>query len=442
MVRNAIRRLHRLSNVSFVRGVATFQVGSVVMLGVGFASSILYARLLGVHEYGLYAIVTAFAGLVGIAASYGQETTLATFLSEAVGKKDGEKATLVLRYFAQATGLSLAAYAILVLGAPYLTLLFGHEERIAYLTRLVLMNSALQWPSALLFVALQLQRRYALIAILENGVDILQVALATLFLWWGWDIEGLLSATLAVTVATVPVFLLLYERSATAQGLPTLGAIADHVFRRDTGALFRQGWWIALDQQIGKNLYPNLFFTILGNTASLHTVGIFRLGFRLATLPGSLIMPSVTRMTTFSIPRLAGTDVQTFIAACAKVLLGTVGLSAGATVGAAIFVPPLLTTVYGVEYADAVYPFLALLPINVIAATHAISVPLLRLRRKVWLISITNGIGITLAIGLYSLLRESIPSPMAAMSAAMLVYHVFSLTLFRELYAMHRRIKR
>ena len=50
--------------MKFIRDVGILQLGKAVALVVGFVGSVVFARILGPENYGLYAIVAAFAGIV------------------------------------------------------------------------------------------------------------------------------------------------------------------------------------------------------------------------------------------------------------------------------------------------------------------------------------------------------------------------------------------
>jgi O-antigen/teichoic acid export membrane protein len=440
MNQQLLQKAKAFSALPFVRGVATFQIGGIVMMGVGLVSSVLYARLLGVSVFGLYAVISAFVGLLTIATSYGQETAAATFLAEAMGRKDLEKARTVLRYYAQATAISAVVFVILFLVSPIIAHSTQSNPLIGQYARILLINTLLQSPNVLLFMALQLQRRIKAVTIIENTIDILQLILSIVLILQGWGIWGVLVGTTAISALATPFLLLMYDRSARAQGLPQAGEILGSLFKRGTGDYFVQGFWIALDQNIGKNLYPNLFYMVLNATTTLQTVGVFRIGFRLASLPGTFIMPSITRMTTYAIPKIATIDRKNLLKVCRKVIVVAVGVSALATVGAAIVVPPLIPFVYGVSFTNAIPTFLALLPINIIASTHVISVPLLRVYKKVWIISITNTVGIVIGIGAYYLLHMFLPT-LAAICFSIVIFHLNSLALFPYLYWLLRKKK-
>jgi O-antigen/teichoic acid export membrane protein len=440
MVHRLLKKAKALSTLPFVRGVATFQIGGITMTLVNFISSILYARLLGVSQFGLFAVISAFVGLLSIITAYGQETATATFLAEAIGRKDKKTTRRVLRYYAQASCLAILCFIGLFLLAPAIATATQGSATIGLYAQILIINSILQIPNVLSFIALQIERKIVLITVIENTIDILQIILSTVLILAGFGIWGVLIGTTAISALAMPILFALYDRSAKTQDLPLLRDILRTLFQKDTGLYFRQGFWIALDQTIGKNLYPNVFYMVLNATTSLQTVGVFRIAFRLATLPISIIMPSITRMTTYSIPRIATLDKKNLIKSCKKVLIGTLGISGLATVGAAIVIPPFIPLVYGPAFVNTIPAFLAMLPINMIASMHVISVPLLRVYKRVWVISITNTIGIGIGIGAYFLLHLFLPT-LAAISFAVVMFHLNSLALFPYLYRLLSRKK-
>jgi O-antigen/teichoic acid export membrane protein len=413
----------------FIKGVATYQVGNVVSILTGMASSIVYARLLGVREFGLYAGISAVAALLGLVATYGQETAATTFFAEAIGKKDHAAMERTIRYYVQASLVATGVTFVLVALAPVLSAWLQHGAEIGQYVRVVLLNSAMEPPNFLFFLVLQINHRITELTLWENSLNILQLLLATILLLLGWGIWGILVGTIAVTAVTVPLFLYFYERNAQRSGFPRLEILVPRLLKWDTGQYMEQGFWMALDQGIGKTLYPNLFFVILAATAPLEAVGIFRLAFRLATLPLSFIMPPITRMTAIVMPRIAGEGYRQTISASQKVLLGSVSLAILAVVGMAILAPPLIPILYGTAYLKAIPFLLILLPVNVIAAAQVLTIPVLRVYRRVWAIILLNLLGLAAAITSYETLYAHL-TPLFAISIAIVVFHLVSLLLF------------
>ncbi len=412
--------LSALARRPFVQGIAKLQVGSVVTMVTGLASSIIYSRMLGLEQYGFLAVVSAFAGLVGIVASLGQEITLTTFLSEANARKSERDIRAVLLYFLQVSVLITVIYLVLIAAAPSLARALGEDVATGDLARLALANAALQWPAVLAFLVLQLDRKVGSLAVLENMRGILQVALATLLLAAGFGVQGVLLGQLLVSLAYVPLCIALYNAVRGNLGLPSLHSLLPALPETSTGSYWRQGFWIAADRSIANNLYPNAFFMVLNAVASLEVVGLFRLALRLSELPRALVMPSISRMANVAIPRLTTLDRSLLKKSCLQLLAGSFGLHLLAVIGAAILVPPLLPYVYGPAFGAAVLPFLLLLPTNLFASLQVVAVPLLRLFKRMYVSIIANVFGIVVALVVFfSLVR--VTSPLVAMSVAILI---------------------
>lgn len=425
--------VNEISRSAFVRRVATFQVGFLVSVGIGMLSSVVYPMLLGPRQYGLYAVVMALAGLLSIIVSFGQEVTLTTFLSEAVGKKDRTAIQTVLAYFAQATFAASILYALLIIIAPYAGLLQGNAS-VGLYARWVLLNSALQFPAVLLFITLQLGHHIRLITILENIRTALQFGLSTLLIVQGWEVMGILIGTLAISILYVPLCILLYRRYAKDANLPGLRDILRNMRRGGTRTYFAQGLWIAIDRNTVSNLHPNILIMLLGATASLEVVGIARLGLRLAMLPATFLAGSIARVASVTVPQLLVKDRKNFASAAIKLIFGSVGLHALAGIGAAILIPPLIPYVYGTEFRAVIPVLLIMLPLNLFTSSHMISIPLLRLSKKIYMNTLNFALGLGIAIAGFLVLRTMI-DPLIAFSLAVLYVHAHGILIY--LYIWH-----
>jgi O-antigen/teichoic acid export membrane protein len=438
MLQTAQQRLQALLKIPFVRSVAKFQVGTIALILLGFVSSVLYARLLGVEQYGLYAVISAFTGVLSIVARFGQEATLATFLSEAYGRRDSEEAARVLRYYVQSTALSLLIYAALYFLAPLLALQFQGDADIGVLARILIINTILQSPAVLAFLVLQMNRQIGLVATLEVARTALQLVFSILFIVLGFRVVGMLMGMVLVSIIYVPICLWLYQRTAAKLGFPTFGTMLSTCLRRDTWTHFSQGLWIAFDQNISKNLYPNMFYLVLNATASLEVVGLFRLALSLGDLPGNLLMPGITRSAAVSIPNIVGQNRKALKSSSIKLIKGTMALIVAGVVGAAVCVPLFLPHVYGEKYIGAIPAFLIIVTHNIFTAVHVVSVPLARVFKRVWAIVVVNITGIAVS-GLLYLVLLYVCSPLISISLALVYFHAHSLSLYVYLWTVARK---
>ncbi len=441
---STLRSILGLHRIPFVRHAATFQIGSIVMTATGLISSVLYARLLGIEQFGLFAVVSSFTGVICIIASFGQETTLVTFLSEAVGRKNKTDIETVLRYFIQSTLLAIGFYAILFFLAPTLATYLDSGATVGGLARLLILNTALQSPPVLVFLMLQIRGQVALVTILENIRALLQVGISIVLLLLGHGVEGIVLSMLIVSVLYLPVCAILYRRHARILGFPHMKMLLQTCHQGGTAPYFRQGLWIAFDRQISRNLYPNLFLLVLEKTSSLSVVGLFRLALRLGSLPADMITPNITRLSAVTIPKLAAQNTERLKETCLKLMKGMLGIISLAILGVALIVPPLVPVVYGAEFSQSILPLLIILPFNFISAFSVATVPVARLFKKVWMLTVSNALGIIVGLSGFFLLRGLI-GPLNAMSASILLYHinsiVLALILWRFILTQHAKIK-
>ncbi len=439
MAKPLSERLRNILSEQFTQNILKFQLGTIFTIILGLATSLIYTRLLGVERYGAYGVITAFAGLLTIVARFGQEQTLTTFLAEAVGEKNQRKIFATLQYYFQSWTLSFVVYAVLFAIAPIAATMTGNTTDIGRLARLVIINEALQFGPALVLLTLQVQKRINLVVILENTKTLAQVLVTSTFLILGYGIEGILYGMLLVSSITLPVSLVLYQY--TKREYPGIGSLCAALGKGGTGIYFREGFWLALERNIGNKLYPNIFYVVLGATASYEITGLFKLAFRLARLPSELIMPGITRLSAVAIPKIVSGDRKALKASCLKLLKGTLGLNVIAILGAIVFVPPLLPVVYGAEYAPAIPLFLVMVWFNLLSALHVVSVPLIRVYRKVWAMILTNVTAAIFAIGVYYLSVE-FHTPAKALVIALFYYHMHSLSIFGFLWWFIRHPKR
>lgn len=423
------RRVRPLLAVPFVQNIAKFQVGTTASLAISLLASVIYTRLLGLEGFGVYALSGAFAGLLSMFASFGQEITMTTFVSEAVGKRDEVQLKTSLRYFLQASLVSSVVFIVLGIVAPILAPLFQSDEKTATFAQLILFNSALQFPSVLLFLALQIGKRIGLLTTLETLRNALQLLLATIFLFQGFGVSGILWGQLIVSAVYFPMVMILYDRFAQRIRFPKIQQLLADLRNGGTWGYFVQGFWITLDKNITSNLHPNIFFIMLNAMSSVEVVGLVRLAHRLAMLPGSLILPGLSRVSAVTIPKLIAQDRKAFKGAALKLIFGSLALSAATVAGAMIVVPPLIPFVFGPEYSGATPAFLILVLLNLFTFSHILSIPLLRLYRKIGANILNFVVGLGIAVFLYWYLSQHISDLLAA-SFAILYVHVHGILIY------------
>ncbi len=420
------------ASVPFIRTVATMQITTAINVVVGFASSIVYIRLLGLELFGILAVVYAFSGLLSIPASFGQDTALVTFFSEAVGGKDTHKAKAVLWYFLQSTVLSTVMYVVLGIIAPSLATVWQSNGEIGHYARYVFANQALQGPAVLLFLGLQIERKLKLLSLVENARTILQFAITTVMLMLNMGIMAILLGTLIISIIYVPICLFLYERLAKNGGkMPRLTSLI-RSGKSSTKAYFLQGLMMTLDRSIASNLHPNIFIMMIASI-STEMAGVLRLALRLAYLPTSLLLPSITRTASVSLPKLIAQDRKALKSSVLKLLTGCIILSIILVVGGEIVIPPLIPIVYGKEFISTQGPFMILIISTIFISLNVITVPLLRTYKKLHVSIINFLVGILIGVALFFVLIKFM-SPILAVSIGIVYVHAHSLLMYPYLW--------
>ena len=95
------------SKISFVRDVGVLQVGRAIFIIFNTASSIILARLLKPELYGIYGLVFAFVGLIGIFLAWGGDYASLTLLPQAYAKKDRTEIKNILAYYVKISLLAM-----------------------------------------------------------------------------------------------------------------------------------------------------------------------------------------------------------------------------------------------------------------------------------------------------------------------------------------------
>ena len=161
--------------------------GTVARMLLGLVASVLIARALGPSEFGVFAVLAAAAGIVGVIADLGLSTTAVKRIAEG-WPADGElvnqrwQAYVVLR----AITCSLIVLIPIVLAQPIATWILQLEEPgSAGLLRLAMLGVLATALSGALNVALQGTRRFGRLSLALLFNSALTAVLAVLLMWAG-----------------------------------------------------------------------------------------------------------------------------------------------------------------------------------------------------------------------------------------------------------------
>ena len=161
--------------------------GTVARMLLGLVASVLIARALGPSEFGVFAVLAAAAGIVGVIADLGLSTTAVKRIAEG-WPADGElvnqrwQAYVVLR----AVTCSLIVLIPIVLAQPIATWILQLEEPgSAGLLQLAMLGVLATALSGALNVALQGTRRFGRLSLALLFNSALTAVLAVLLMWAG-----------------------------------------------------------------------------------------------------------------------------------------------------------------------------------------------------------------------------------------------------------------
>lgn len=438
--RSSIRAVQALWRIQFVRNILTLQASSVVSSGIGFLKSVLFFRLLGVHLFGVYAVVLSFTGTMSVITNLGQNQAALTFFAEAYARKDSAAQRSVIRYYFQLAAFACAVLTVFAFFAPAIAAALYADATIGTTARIGFLAMAVGSFDTLFTIVLQTVHEIRRMAILENVNILLQLVFSVAFLLFGWGPAGILGGVLLSNILMLGTYAYTYRLIRARYHLPLLGSAVFAQSGPSTRTYMGQGLWIAVDKNIG-NLFPQSLFFTLSLFSAPAVVGMAQLAFKIAALPRTLFIPSVGRMATTALAALHTKSTAALRAATAKILKHSLALHSLFTLAGLVVLPPMALVLYGWEIADAIPAMLWLILIQLISGLNVVNSPLFRLLRRahipaVWGM-ITLPLDVLLLVGLTHVL-----SPMMAFVWAVFAMYVLNLFLNAYLYFQLRRSPR
>jgi O-antigen/teichoic acid export membrane protein len=414
-------RIAAFSKIPFVRDVATMQIGRLITVGGGFLTSILYVRYLSLDGYGEYAIVLAFAGTFGIFTNLGQQATLTTFLAESYGRKDRQAMTSIAQYYLVVSLLVVVLLSTLTLLAPSITAYVYDDTAIGKLAQLVFLSSMFEFAFSYYAICLQVVREIRLLTLLENSKSVVQIGLSIVLLLLGYGVAGVLLGSLVTSLLYCLLSFFCYSRFQKKYNLPSIREIINIRTFHHCWKYVKDGIWIALDKNAG-NLYPTVFLFALSTQAPKPVVGLLRLAFKLADLPASFALNSVSRLGTSVLSTLAGEGGARLRTSFTRLVKHTVLMHTGITLAGMLIIPFLLPIVYGQNFRVAVYPFLIITALQLGYGLTTSATPILRVYSKIYLATLINVSAMILALSTFFFMQRTLPSTQA-LYLGLLLYH-------------------
>jgi O-antigen/teichoic acid export membrane protein len=422
-----------LLRVRFVRDVLTLQTGSFFYAGLGFLKSILFARLLGLHSFGQYAVVLAFTGVLEIFLNMGQSQAALIFFAEEYGKKNRRGMARVMHYFGVLSLFSALLLCAFFVSAHALAQWLYHDWNLGTFAQLEFFGAFVGMINPFFQIAIQTVREIKRLTILQNLEALLQLTFSSLFLILGFGISGIFLGVAASALCMLCVYLWTYSHLRTRYDLPTFR----QAWHERGGELsyFIQGFWIAVDKNIS-SLYNQGTLMVLSLIAPPSIVGIAQLAFKLGTIPMAFFLPQISQMAMSTLPSVAAQGKATLRRTCAKLIKHTVAVHAALSFALLPAIPVIVLLFYGQQYANVIVPALWFTLIQIMSALAIVNTPLFRLFRKAYIPAIVRSGVFPLEIGsllLFGYFVSPIAGFVASFFTAYLSNHILSLYLYHFL---------
>lgn len=340
--------------ISFVRDVGILQTGKFFSILLGVVSSIALARLLQPELYGIYGLIFAFVGLVGVFTDWGGSYASLTLLAEAYAKKDKEEVKNILTYFIKITFLTIGTIGILsFIFAPFLTELIYQDRQVGQWARIILLAVFIGIFYNLLVIVLQSIRRIKKLTILESLNKVAYLIFPVGLLWIGFGLAGVIWGHFISSFIFLILSFWFYSFLAGKnEYLPFFKEIFSNFRKVKISKYFKFGFLIAIDKNIGRflSLLPVL---LLGYLSSPAEVGYFKIAMGYISVP-SLILGPISRLLTVQLPKSKTHGLNILKGHFFKTAFYSGALAALMIIPFVVLAPFLINLFYGAEYSPSI----------------------------------------------------------------------------------------
>jgi len=340
--------------ISFVRDVGVLEVGKFFFILLSVASSVILARLLGPQLYGIYGLVFAFVGLIGVFMNWGGAHAGLTLLAGAYAKGDKKEIENIITYFIEITIIAILVIGVLsVILAPLLTDLLYNNSQIGSWARIVLIATFLTIVYNLLIIVLQVFRRIKQLAILESLEKLIRSGLPVIFVFLGWGLVGVVwgyfTAIFIFFVLSVLFYLYLVSKY---EFLPNFKEIFLNLRKIKLKKYFNFGFLIAIDKNLSR-LISLLPIIALGIFTLPEEVGYFKIAFSYITI-SSLILEPISRLLIVQLPKSRAGNQKLFKEHFWKTTFYSGSISVLLITPFIVLAPFLVKLFYGTEYIPSI----------------------------------------------------------------------------------------
>jgi len=336
------------------RGWAVVTSAGVARLGLGFVASLVIARALGPAAFGTFAVLAASVGIVGGLAEGGLTEAAVLRMSAAWPDKPGIALQRARAFFWLRLGLAAVVVVVgCLVAGPLAQRILNTDDGLLRWALLGIVATAASGAVSAMLQATGAFGRMSSLTLFNTGLTaLLAVALALA------SRLDLLAALVVLGIGTSLATFVLGAWMLPARWRLSLARVAE--LRAEGRHLVRTGRWLWL-ASVFAMLTANAEVLLLNRWATLPLVGAYALALNLATKADlvntslyTVLLPGVTRL-----------DERGKIAAYLRRGLFRGGVIA---LGLLLLIPlaePLVTLVYGAEYATAVIFFRLLLGVMV-----------------------------------------------------------------------------
>lgn len=338
----------------FVKDTFLLQINTIFASGLGILVSVIIARLLQPEKFGLYGLVFAFAGLLGLFMNWGAEKTTVTLFSEAYARRDKEEIKNILIYFLKINFLIFSTLGLLaILLAPFLSQIFYKSFEIGALARLIIFTNILSILSGIFTITLQVLRQMGYYILIDIFNSFLKSGLAIILVVLGLGVFGVVLGYLLAAIFMLVMAVLFYSFLVkSVDFLPTWANLWRGIWRVPIKKYFKFGFLLSLDENLG-GFYRYLPIVFLGMFIAIESIGYLKVALNYISLPLLLLGP-IAQLLNIQLPatKTFGRDAlkRNFI----KVTVYSFILAAGLTLILVLLAPFLIRFFYGDSYLSSV----------------------------------------------------------------------------------------
>ena len=340
--------------ISFVRDVGILQTGKFFSVFLSVIGSIALARLLQPELYGIYGLVFAFVGLVGIFTDWGGSYAGLTLLAKAYAQKDKEAIKNILTYFVKITLLAIGILGILsIVFAPFLTDLIYQNNQVGQWARIILVAVFIGIFYNLLVIVLQSLRKIKKLTILESINKVAYLVFPVGLLWAGFGLAGVIWGHFISSFIFLILSFLIYSSLAQKKEyLPSFKEIFSNFGKIKINKYFKFGFLIALDKNIGR-LIALLPVLILGYLTSPAEIGYFKIALGYITIP-TLVLGPISRLLMVQLPKSKSYGLDILKRHFFKTTLYSGAIATLMLIPFVVLAPFLINLFYGREYSPSI----------------------------------------------------------------------------------------